>query len=167
MYEKVDPIQIIEMAYSHTNVCGSSTFIIGVLDGEYLKCANLGDSGFLHFKKHGDIYYFFQKSNDQTHDFNTPYQLLNLPTHSDLTDLRSRGMIEQADTLENNISRKEKTVQNLPCDAECINIELSHGDIIIMCSDGVLDNLFNYDIEKMINKYYSEMEVKNNSEMDM
>jgi protein phosphatase PTC7 len=71
------PAGIIESGYSHLRrlkeVKGSSTACVVVLsrkDG-VLYCANLGDSGFVVLRE-GQIVH---RSKEQTHGFNTPYQL--------------------------------------------------------------------------------------------
>lgn len=82
--------------------------------------ANLGDSGYLVYRG-GEI---IQKSKEQTHAFNTPYQLTLLPDNPDLNFFIK-------DTPEN-------------CDFQ--KLELQTGDVILLATDGLWDNMPDYQI---------------------
>lgn len=71
------PVGLLSSGYSHLRrlkeVKGSSTACVVVLSRKdsILYCANLGDSGFVVLRD-GEIVH---RSKEQTHGFNTPYQL--------------------------------------------------------------------------------------------
>ena len=101
---------------------GSSTACVGVVapDG-VLRVANLGDSGFLHLRL-GAIQ---GMSDPQTHHFNAPYQLTAMPPYM-LRQYRLFGGLRFMD---------------FPDMADTFEFQLRHGDVVILATDGVWDNL--------------------------
>eukprot|EP00884_Botryococcus_braunii_P001554 jgi/Botrbrau1/1139/Bobra.0162s0030.1 len=65
------PVGILSDAHYRTNVPGSATACVIVLDRENLQAANLGDSGFLVVRGSQVVF----RSPPQQHDFNFPFQL--------------------------------------------------------------------------------------------
>ncbi|KAI0203842.1 protein serine/threonine phosphatase 2C [Astrocystis sublimbata] len=106
---------------------GGSTAIVAVAseDGK-LDIANLGDSGFVHLRLNAVHTY----SEPQTHAFNTPYQLSIIPA-----SMLARAAMYGGGQL-----------CDYPKDADVTQHNVKHGDIIVLASDGVWDNLFNQDI---------------------
>ncbi|KAN0066369.1 Protein phosphatase 2C 7 [Thecaphora frezii] len=102
-------------------VAGSATACILTLDSisGTLRSANLGDSGFIVLRqgkgKHGVLF----ASPPQQLGFNTPLQLAKLP-------------IEM---------RQEGSISNMPKDAATWECKLQHGDLIIVGTDGLFDNV--------------------------
>lgn len=101
---------------------GGSTACVGIAgpDGT-LQMANLGDSGFLHVRL-GAVHHY---SNPQTHAFNTPYQLSIIPPKIIAQSAIFGGM----------------PLSDLPEKAELSSGQLQHGDVLILATDGVWDNL--------------------------
>lgn len=101
---------------------GGSTACVGIAgpDGT-LQMANLGDSGFLHVRL-GAVHHY---SNPQTHAFNTPYQLSIIPPKIIAQSAIFGGM----------------PLSDLPEKAELSSGQLRHGDVLILATDGVWDNL--------------------------
>jgi hypothetical protein len=67
-----DPVEIMSEGYQYsTYVQGSSTCCILVLDGQLLRAANLGDSGFMVIRGLDIVY----RTKEQQHSFNFPYQI--------------------------------------------------------------------------------------------
>jgi protein phosphatase PTC7 len=95
---------------------GSSTACVVILnrDNNTLYTANIGDSGFIVVRK-GRI---IRKSEEQQHYFNTPFQL-SLPPPG-----------YQADVL-----------SDQPDSAITDNFPVEDGDVILVATDGVFDNL--------------------------
>jgi len=77
-----------------------------------LYCANLGDSGFV-VVRHGRVVH---RSEEQTHCFNTPFQLSCPPPG-------------------------EKVLCDSPECADITQIPVEEGDVILLATDGVFDNL--------------------------
>jgi len=78
-----DPVEIMAEGYQYsTYVQGSSTCCILVLDGQQLRAANLGDSGFMVIRGLDIVY----RTKEQQHSFNFPYQIgtgsADKPQHS-------------------------------------------------------------------------------------
>ncbi|KAK9238439.1 phosphatase 2C-like domain-containing protein [Lipomyces kononenkoae] len=112
---------------------GGSTACVGVAHGNgTLQAANLGDSGFFIFRD-GKIHYM---SIPQTHYFNAPYQLAIIP----------QKIIEQ------NARHGSKNFDDKPSDADLSTHKLKHGDVVLFCTDGILDNLLPSDCLRIVNE---------------
>ncbi|KAF5000320.1 hypothetical protein FGRMN_1864 [Fusarium graminum] len=112
---------------------GGSTACVAIAgaDGN-LEVANLGDSGFLQLRLNGVHSY----SEPQTHAFNTPFQLSLVPP-SVAARMAAFGGAQLSD---------------LPRDADVTQHTLRHGDVLVLATDGVLDNLFNQDILRIASR---------------
>lgn len=108
--------EALEEAFQKTMALGSSTACIVTFKDYYLHSINVGDSGFMIFRKNKCVY----KSLIYQHGFNQPYQL-------------QWGI----------------SIQYRP---EVDKVEVLPGDIIVLCTDGLLDNMFPAEIEDIIEK---------------
>lgn len=102
---------------------------IGLEDGR-IELANLGDSGSVLLRQAAVHHY----SIPQTHGFNTPYQLSIIPPR-----MRQQASIFGGAFLE-----------DFPRDAVTTNLHMHHGDVLMLATDGVFDNLNNQDILKLV-----------------
>ncbi|RHZ61166.1 type 2C protein phosphatase PTC7 [Aspergillus thermomutatus] len=110
---------------------GGSTASVGVgLEDGQVELANLGDSGSMLLRLAAVHHY----SVPQTHGFNTPYQLSIIPPK-----MRAQASIFGGAFLE-----------DFPRDAAVTNLHMQHGDVLMLATDGVFDNLNNQDILKLI-----------------
>ncbi|KAH1468865.1 hypothetical protein KXV22_009091 [Aspergillus fumigatus] len=110
---------------------GGSTASVGVgLEDGQVELANLGDSGSMLLRLAAVHHY----SVPQTHGFNTPYQLSIIPPR-----MRAQASIFGGSFLEDS-----------PRDAVVTNLHMQHGDVLMLATDGVYDNLNNQDILKLI-----------------
>ena len=116
------PIQLLANAYSEMKqskklAYGSSTACLAILsnvDGK-ISIANMGDSGLMVIRN-GKL---FNRTPEQVHCFNTPFQLsLPPPGHSD-----------------------QGTLVDNPEDADAYEFNSQDGDVIILATDGVFDNV--------------------------
>ncbi|KAI0748101.1 protein serine/threonine phosphatase 2C [Daedaleopsis nitida] len=121
---ELTPVECLESAYGgvlrERNVlAGSSTACILTLNASngVLRAANLGDSGFLVIRSSSVIY----QQRSQTHFFNCPKQLSKLPTAQ---------------------KRFSRACVDHPSDADLCEMKLRHGDIVIVYTDGLSDNVF-------------------------
>jgi len=105
-----------EMQESKRPIIGSSTACVAILNHEDCKLytANIGDSGFLVFRG-GQVVH---RSHEQQHYFNTPFQL-SLPPSNMAADVLSDAP-EAADQYE---------------------FSVEDGDVIMLATDGVFDNI--------------------------
>lgn len=110
---------------------GGSTACVGVAgsDGQ-VAIANLGDSGFMVFRN-GKL---AGGSKAQTHAFNTPYQLAIIPDHLKRSDER-QGL---------------RHIEDTPAMADLINFKAEAGDIIVLATDGLTDNMSAQDTLKIV-----------------
>ncbi len=117
----------------NTIKAGGSTALVAIAspDGK-IELANLGDSGFLHIRT-GAIRY---ASEAQIHAFNTPYQLAVIPE-----SMRKRQMAFGGQQL-----------ADLPRDSNVTRIEVKEGDVVVLATDGVWDNLTSSDVLKIAGK---------------
>ncbi|CAI5443975.1 unnamed protein product [Caenorhabditis angaria] len=111
------PESLLDFAFTATaeapRPVGSSTACVLVVHQERLYSANLGDSGFM-VVRNGKV---ISKSREQVHYFNAPFQLTSPP-----------------DGYQNFIGDKPEM-------ADRDELDVKKGDIIILATDGVWDNL--------------------------
>lgn len=93
---------------------------------------SLGDSGSVLFRLAAVHHY----SNPQTHGFNAPYQLSALPPVLRLQAKMFGG----------------RQFEDLPQDSQVTNCRMQHGDILVLATDGVFDNMNNHDVLKVVTK---------------
>lgn len=120
-YNPSQPAAIIARAYyelleNKSHILGSSTACVVVLSGDagHLYSANIGDSGFL-VMRNGSVVH---RSQEQQHYFNTPFQL-SLPPPGTGAQVLSDG----------------------PESAETREFLVKEGDMLMVATDGVFDNL--------------------------
>lgn len=133
---RLTPRMLMEIGYQNimddpSVPAGGSTACIGIArpDGG-LQIANLGDSGFLQLRL-GAVQHY---SNPQTHAFNTPYQLSIIPPKVIAQSALFGGM----------------HLSDLPSQAEVSTGQLRHGDVLILASDGVWDNLNSQEVLNIV-----------------
>ncbi|EEH10174.1 conserved hypothetical protein [Histoplasma capsulatum G186AR] len=134
--EKLSPRALMQAGYERcladqSIFAGGSTASVGIgHDDGRVELANLGDSGSI-FCRLAAIH---QYSISQTHAFNAPYQLSLIPPLIRIQSSMFGGQI----------------FEDFPCHASVTNLKMQHGDVLILATDGVLDNLFNQDILNII-----------------
>lgn len=139
-------------AYEQTYSWGSSTALIAALDpsGRSLGVANLGDSGLRIFREPG----FFpgvellHRTQEQQHEFNRPFQLTRLPTAADLAYLREKNL----KALEKVVALAHKLKLDSPSDAQLYDFSVKEGDIVVLGSDGVFDNLHDGELIDLVSR---------------
>jgi protein phosphatase PTC7 len=130
------PRDLLERVYSDilqqkgAALLGSATVCLGIVDHRLnrLHVANLGDSGFLVYRRNSNksaktascAGRVLIRSTEQQHAFNFPFQL---------TPYLGRSL--EAD---------------LPAAAQLYSADLQHGDLVFFASDGVFDNLYISDL---------------------
>ena len=153
-YNSVDPVSLLSLAYKNVKSYGSSTAIVCIADASQLSICNLGDSGFMHIKFLSGKPFIVQRSQPQQHDFNIPYQLANIPSDDYLQKLAE----EDSSYIQCLHRLKECTFcQDTPSAADYYQVSnVSVGDLILLASDGVLDNLYDNEIVAIISKMYQK-----------
>jgi len=117
---------VVAAAESQAKAYGASTISVLTLHRATVGVANLGDSGFMHLRKgqHGMV--IVCKSYEQQHSWNCPYQLTRLPPAL--------------------MSRFPKLALDTAADCEEYNFDVREGDLILMFSDGLRDNLHDREV---------------------
>jgi len=139
--------------YKTTRSFGSATALVAALDptGQpKLGVANLGDSGLrvLRWKSPSECtdsspgVFVAHRTCEQQHAFNCPYQLARLPEPKDYADLRAQGLNSLVKAVEKSGSAKQDT----PCDADTYTFEVQEGDVLLLGTDGVFDNLHDHEV---------------------
>uniref|UniRef100_A0AC35TTB3 Protein phosphatase n=1 Tax=Rhabditophanes sp. KR3021 TaxID=114890 RepID=A0AC35TTB3_9BILA len=100
---------------SNPKPVGSSTACVLIIHKSMLYSANLGDSGFLVWRGDKIVY----KSTEQTHYFNAPYQLCLPPEQEG----------------------RKGFITDMPKHADLEQIPVQSGDVILLATDGLWDNL--------------------------
>ena len=142
--ETVRPQKLLQLAYDAVIgnpriVAGGCTASLATVGAEgNLETANLGDSGYLLFGP-GKVSY---RSDVQTHAFNTPFQLSKVPAR-----LQAQHAI---------FGGGSQHFSETPGQADVVNHELRHGDIVVFGTDGVWDNLSAQDTLGIVTKVMEE-----------
>ena len=117
---------------SHAAAYGASTVAVLCQQGSFLGVANLGDSGFMVLRKGPLGMSVVIKSEEQQHSWNCPYQLTRLPK-----------------TL---LTRFPKLQLDKASDCERYTVPIKEGDLVIMFSDGLRDNLHDREVVSLVNR---------------
>ncbi len=73
--------------------------------------------------------------------------------------LKSKNMLEEVKSLKRILKNTNNLCQDTPDMADEYQYELQHGDIIISATDGIFDNLFNYEILKIVKEFKAKHQV--------
>ncbi|ODV95155.1 hypothetical protein PACTADRAFT_49899 [Pachysolen tannophilus NRRL Y-2460] len=137
---------------------GGTTICFGTINSKgKLDVTNLGDSWFGVFRpiinagNNRDIRFncIFQ-SKEQTHGFNTPYQLSIIP----------KSILEASE------AQGKRYIQDKPSDAQDYQqFNLQKGDIIMFATDGVTDNVCTDDISNFLTDEFNENKVEDETSL--
>ncbi|XP_025626468.1 probable protein phosphatase 2C 26 isoform X1 [Arachis hypogaea] len=119
-----DPQILIRKSHAATSSTGSATVIVAMLEKNgILKIANVGDCG-LRVIRNGSVIF---STSPQEHYFDCPFQLSS--------------------------ERAGQTYLDAALGKQVSDVELIEGDTIVMGSDGLFDNVFDYEIVSTIATY--------------
>ncbi|EER17531.1 protein phosphatase 2c, putative [Perkinsus marinus ATCC 50983] len=152
--------RILAEAHQRTKSFGSSTALVAVVEGSKLGIANVGDSAAMVFRRESsdvDREAVLWTSEKQ-HTFNMPYQLSRVPE------------LHECDTLANKFPELVDAVRR-KADGESLTLkrdgvareecELREGDLVVLCTDGVTDNLWPSRISSILSQAVSPVEARN------
>ena len=145
-------LQVMAEGYASARAFGSSTACVVTLDavGERLGIANLGDSGFVHFRKQcltGALSMTsVMRTREQQHAFNMPFQLSRLPDPEAYGEIEKDPIYTELIAALRTLSGRQLSKIDRPEDADLYSTRVREGDLILVATDGVLDNLWNYDM---------------------
>lgn len=187
-WNNADPVEILQTAWERCvraskreGIMGSSTALIAMLRGNELRIANLGDCVVMLIRKNEMIF----RSAEQQHSFNFPLQLGMMDATVESVSLASAlcqhrdGNIpdgalddELADVNErlNSVihsfdGQSDKTEWDSPeADAGHWALHVQDGDLVILATDGLLDNLFDEDILERVQEIVTNFNAKSDNE---
>jgi len=115
---------------------GASTATVLALEKNTVGVANLGDSGFMLLRKMPRGMAIIERSREQQHSWNLPYQLLRVPPR--LTSRLPKNIkLDSAD------------------DCEQYEVTVRVGDLLILFTDGLSDNLHSEEVLQIVNRTLS------------
>ncbi|CAE7610963.1 unnamed protein product, partial [Symbiodinium pilosum] len=117
---------------SHASAYGASTVAVLCQQGNQIGVANLGDSGFMLLRKGPRGMNIIMKSEEQQHSWNCPYQLTRLPKAL--------------------LNRFPKLQLDKASDCERYTVEVKEGDLVLMFSDGLRDNLHDREVISIVDR---------------
>lgn len=141
-------LEALQQGYRSTRSFGSSTALVAFLsDSGQLGIANIGDSSLVLLRRREiDSTTGMRcaaRTSEQQHAFNCPFQLTLLPTESDFPQLLQDGKHKLVRAIQR-MTGASKT--DSPEDADLYNFAVQEGDLVILGTDGVFDNLYINDI---------------------
>eukprot|EP00930_Biecheleria_cincta_P041704 TRINITY_DN2862_c0_g1_i1.p1 TRINITY_DN2862_c0_g1~~TRINITY_DN2862_c0_g1_i1.p1 ORF type:complete len:580 (+),score=97.93 TRINITY_DN2862_c0_g1_i1:181-1920(+) len=142
------PLDALEEGFKSTKSFGSSTALVASLDSSssQLRVANLGDSALLVLRqKELDSTVGLRcaaRTREQQHAFNCPFQLSLLPTPADYPELVRQGK----EKLVRAIQRRPNAKVDTPQDADLYSFEVQEGDLVVLGTDGVFDNIYVHEL---------------------
>lgn len=131
----IDVVRALSEAYECDTAIGSATATVVALNGNILNGANLGDSGFICFTKRDNEYVCHGVTKERQHDFNTPFQLSNLPNDQEIKSLSEKYPAIDMDELIKTIER-QNFCHDQPTAADRYVLELHEDDIVVLGTDG-------------------------------
>jgi len=115
---------------------GAATISVLALEGSTCGVANLGDSGFMLLRKGPHGMTIVERSKEQVHSWNTPFQLTRLPR-------------ELSTTVGNQVRLDRAS------DCDLYSFTVCEGDLVILHTDGLCDNLYDEEILHIVDRALS------------
>jgi len=151
-------------AYSGARSMGSATALVAALHqaSGLLGVANLGDATLMHLRPSGAAGAALEcvgRTREQQHSFNCPYQLARLPTEEEIPALLREGKHALVRAL-----RQCKSLRlDVPEDADRYLLQMQAGDLLVLGTDGVFDNLHDEDVLQLAARAVSPWEARETS----
>eukprot|EP00918_Siedleckia_nematoides_P023374 GHVU01050408.1.p1 GENE.GHVU01050408.1~~GHVU01050408.1.p1 ORF type:complete len:304 (+),score=67.14 GHVU01050408.1:565-1476(+) len=141
--------RVLVEAFEAVTAHGGSTATVACIDytGCYLDVASIGDTALLLLRRDaasGAMKVIF-RTMTQEHNFNRPFQLVKLPKVEEAASLQAIGKRKLARlTLQVHLAGKDPI--DTPADALHYRVPVIEGDLIIIGTDGLFDNMYEDDI---------------------
>lgn len=153
---------MLSAGYNSAATFGSATALVVGIDtkGKELGVANLGDSGmrqlrFRHASRAGSTVSVVHRTREQQHMFNCPYQLTRLPQAEDFDRLLSEGKTALVQAVQN----MRPSHQDQPADADTYGCRLREGDLLILGTDGLFDNIHDDELCQLLSPVVTPLDV--------
>lgn len=128
--------EIVGKAYDSMENGGSCTFLLAGIVGRQLNVLNLGDCGAI-LLRYGDGCRIVMQTTAKIHKFNTPYQITKKFSQGQMAVGKGKDLINS-----DNVS-----------DADEFMVAAMPGDYLIVGTDGLWDNIYPEEIQKIIDQY--------------
>jgi protein phosphatase PTC7 len=133
---KTELVEVLKEAHRRMESYGSSTALLGVIRDCHLTATSIGDSSLLVLRAVGNRLQKAYKTREKQHFFNCPFQLANFPQSTELSALPPVFKKLAA------FLKSSKPVSDSAADAVTSDFKLIQGDILIVATDGLFDNLY-------------------------
>lgn len=149
-------LTVLSEGFDNARAFGSSTACVLTVDsvGERVGIANLGDSGCIHFRKQfltGALSMTcVMRTREQQHGFNVPYQLSRLPSPDQYDEIAQDPLYFELVSALRTLTGRQLSKIDKPRDCDLYSSKIKEGDLFILATDGVLDNLWNYDLLSIV-----------------
>ena len=151
-------LHLLASGYAKASAFGSSTACVVSLEGDKLGIANIGDSGCIQFRKHAHGMTSVMRTREQQHAFNMPYQLSRLPDPAQYDEIAKDPIYSELIAALRTLSGRQLSKIDSPADSELYSSVVCEGDLILLASDGVLDNLWSYDLVSLVSESVTPLE---------
>lgn len=130
------------------NVTGSCTACIASLHpkNRVLSIANLGDSSGAVYRYSGSAAHTVFRTKPMQHSYNTPFQI----GHYARPVAGGKGSGEGGQEGGGSVREERSYFFDRPFDSTLDYVPLQRGDVVLLSSDGLTDNLFPHEIEEVI-----------------
>eukprot|EP01053_Blabericola_migrator_P002135 Blabericola_migrator_1__2134@NODE_158_length_12591_cov_218_325775_g138_i0_p1_GENE_NODE_158_length_12591_cov_218_325775_g138_i0NODE_158_length_12591_cov_218_325775_g138_i0_p1_ORF_typecomplete_len1215_score231_45SpoIIE/PF07228_12/3_4e30PP2C_2/PF13672_6/7_2e03PP2C_2/PF13672_6/4_1e15AMPK1_CBM/PF16561_5/3_9e12PP2C/PF00481_21/2_8e05_NODE_158_length_12591_cov_218_325775_g138_i05914235 len=139
--------ELMKLACQNPKSYGSATCCIVIFDAktQQLGICNLGDSG-VSVMRRGKKYQMIEefKTPELCHFFNCPYQVSHCPPPQVLAKVFGMTNVENGKGF---VLPSEDSPKN----AQCFDITVEEGDLLILASDGLWDNLWDFELQGLCN----------------
>lgn len=133
-------------AYRSLKSYGASTALVAVLDAarQALGVANLGDSSFRQVRRSSGTgqLQIVASTREQQHFFNCPYQFSRVPLREEIPTLIAENKPLLVAAVEEGMDMLQDTLE----DVEVSVLSVKDGDLLLLATDGVFDNLWDSEI---------------------
>lgn len=140
--------EIGRQGHANTTEYGSSTLVLASVVNSHLNYLSVGDSRIAVLRLTNHLYKMVFISKEQQHSFNCPYQLSKLPSRHQFDKLRRSGYGKFISYLE----RCPEPVGDTTSKGQIGCFTLHKGDLVILGTDGLFDNLFREAIVDIANQ---------------
>jgi serine/threonine protein phosphatase PrpC len=154
-------VRSLRRGFNEAKSIGSSTALVAMLNSAkgLLGVANLGDSTLIQlrrdrFSSH-PVFRRVGRTEEQQHSFNCPHQLRCIPTEADFPRLLAEGKQALVRAVQRCSSKED-----LPDDADKYVLPVLEGDLLILGTDGVFDNLHDKEVCQLASQSISPFEAQ-------
>ncbi|KAF4675525.1 hypothetical protein FOL47_007663 [Perkinsus chesapeaki] len=150
---------ILSEAHQCTKAYGSSTALVAMVEGSQLGTASVGDSVAMVYRRETPVAdrEAVLRTDERQHTFNMPYQLTRVPDANEC-DALANELPELVEAVRN---KSECAVVNCAeNEVACDECALQEGDLVILCTDGLTDNVWPSNIARIVSEAVSPLEAR-------